>query len=139
MSSPKRVNSGGTSLGRVRGLGSAKEGASHWWQQRVTAFVNIALMLWLLVSLVLLPGLDYQIVREWMASPLVAVPLMLIVVNTFWHFRLGLQVVIEDYQQDAARVVLLGLLNLFTFGAGALAIFSILKTAFTAAATGAPA
>ena len=129
MSSPKRVNSGGTSLGRVRGLGSAKEGASHWWQQRVTAFVNIALMLWLLVSLVLLPGLDYQIVREWMASPLVAVPLMLIVVNTFWHFKLGLTVVIEDYQHDHTRIVLLGLLNLFTFGMGALALFSILKVA----------
>ena len=40
-----KVNSGGTELGRVRGLGSAKEGAGHWWQQRVTAFVNIILML----------------------------------------------------------------------------------------------
>ena len=125
---------GGSELARVRGLGSAKEGASHWWQQRVTAFVNIGLMLWFVVSLVRLPTLDYAVVRDWMSSPLVAVPLMLIVVNTFWHFRLGLQVVIEDYQHDETRVVLIGLLNIFTFGGGALALFSILKVAFTGAA-----
>lgn len=128
-----KVNSGGTELGRVRGLGSAKEGAGHWWQQRVTAFVNIILMLWLVVALVRLPDLAYTTVRDWMQSPLVAVPLMLIVANTFWHFRLGLRVVIEDYQHDETRIVLLGLLNLFTFGAGGLALFSILKIALTGA------
>lgn len=125
--------SGGTELARVRGLGSAKEGAAHWWQQRVTAFVNIALIVWLVVSLVRLPSLDYAVVRDWMQSPLVAVPLILIVANTFWHFRLGLQVVIEDYQHDETRVVLLGLLNIFTFGGGALALFSILKVALSGA------
>ena len=122
---------GGTELARVRGLGSAKEGAGHWWQQRVTAFVNVILMLWLIVSLVRLPSLDYPIVSGWMHQPLVAVPLMLIVLNTFWHFRLGLQVIVEDYLHDEKRVVFLGLLNIFTFGGGALALFSILKVALT--------
>ena len=122
---------GGTELGRVRGLGSAKEGAGHWWHQRMTAFVNIVLMLWFVVSLIRLPSLDYGIVVEWMRSPLVAVPLALIVINTFWHFRLGLQVVIEDYQHDETRIVLLGLLNILTFGAGGLALFSILKVALS--------
>ena len=117
---------GGTELARVRGLGSAKEGAGHWWQQRVTAFVNVILMLWLIVSLVRLPSLDYPIVSGWMHQPLVAVPLMLIVLNTFWHFRLGLQVVIEDYQHDETRIVLLGILNIFTFGAGAPGTFHYL-------------
>ncbi len=122
---------GGTELARVRGLGSAKHGAGHWWQQRMTAFVNIILMLWLVVSLVRLPSLDYGIMRGWMQSPFVAVPLALIVLNTFWHFKMGLQVVIEDYQHGASRVVFLGLLNIFTFGGGALALFSILKVALT--------
>lgn len=122
---------GGSDIKRVRGLGSAKHGAGHWWQQRMTAFVNLFLMLWLLVSLVRLPSLDYGLVRGWMQSPFVAVPLALIVLNTFAHFRMGLQVVIEDYQHDETRVVLLGLLNIFTFGAGALALFSILKVAVT--------
>lgn len=122
---------GGSEIKRVRGLGSAKHGAGHWWQQRMTAFVNIILMLWLVVSLVRLPSLDYGLVRGWMQSPFVAVPLALIVLNTFWHFKMGLQTVIEDYQHGASRVVFLGLLNIFTFGAGALALFSILKIAVT--------
>ena len=122
---------GGSEIKRVRGLGSAKHGAGHWWQQRMTAFVNIILMLWLVVSLVRLPNLDYGLVRGWMQSPFVAVPLALIVFNTFAHFKMGLQVVIEDYQHGASRVVFLGLLNIFTFGAGALALFSILKIAVT--------
>ena len=122
---------GGSEIKRVRGLGSAKHGAGHWWQQRMTAFVNLILMLWLVVSLVRLPNLDYGLVRGWMQSPFVAVPLALIVLNTFWHFKMGLQVVIEDYQHGASRVVFLGLLNIFTFGAGALALFSILKIAVT--------
>jgi len=122
---------GGSEIKRVRGLGSAKHGAGHWWQQRMTAYVNLILMLWLLVSLVRLPTLEYGLVRGWMQSPFVAVPLALIVLNTFMHFKMGLQVVIEDYQHGTSRVVLLGLLNIFTFGAGALALFSILKVAVT--------
>jgi succinate dehydrogenase / fumarate reductase, membrane anchor subunit len=125
---------GGSDIKRVRGLGSAKHGAGHWWQQRMTAFVNIILMLWLVVSLVRLPNLDYGTVRGWMASPFVAVPLALIVINTFWHFKMGLQVVIEDYQHGESRIVALGLLNIFTFGAGALALFAILKIALTGVA-----
>jgi succinate dehydrogenase / fumarate reductase, membrane anchor subunit len=125
---------GGSEIKRVRGLGSARHGAGHWWQQRVTAFANVILMLWLVVSLVRLPNLDYGTVRGWMASPFVAVPLALIVINTFWHFKMGLQVVIEDYQHGESRIVALGLLNIFTFGAGALALFAILKIALTGVA-----
>jgi len=121
----------GTSIGRVRGLGSAKEGTEHWWRQRVTAGGNVLLVTWLVISLARLPGYDYQTVRLWLASPWAATPMLLLVLNTFYHFRLGLQVVIEDYQHDAARVVSLVLLNAFTLGAGAIAIFSILKVAFT--------
>jgi succinate dehydrogenase / fumarate reductase, membrane anchor subunit len=122
---------GGSELGRVRGLGSAKHGAGHWWMQRVTAFGNLALVLWLLISLLRLPDLDYGTVRAWLQSPLAAVPMALIVVNTFWHFRLGLQVVIEDYQHDESRIIMLALTHAWTFGMGGLALFSILKVAFT--------
>ena len=125
------MGGGGSELAKVRGLGSAKHGAKHWWRQRITAFVNIALITWLVASLVRLPSLEYDVVHDWMNSLLVAVPLMLIVVNTFTHFRLGLQVVIEDYQHGESRVVALGLLHLWTFGLGALALFSILKVAFS--------
>jgi succinate dehydrogenase / fumarate reductase membrane anchor subunit len=120
----------GTGIGRVRGLGSAKSGAHHWWMQRLTAGGNILLILWFVFSLLQLPSLDHKNVVQWISSPLVAVPLLLIVANTFWHFRLGLQVVIEDYQHNEARVVALVLLNFYTVGAAALAIFAILKIAF---------
>jgi succinate dehydrogenase / fumarate reductase, membrane anchor subunit len=121
----------GTELGRVRGLGSAKHGAAHWWRQRVTAFGNLVLILWLILSLIRLPDMGYDTVHSWLQSPLVAVPMMLIVANTFWHFRLGLQVVIEDYMHGTSRIIGLALLHVWTFGAGALALFSILKIALT--------
>ena len=120
----------GTGVGRVRGSGSAKTGAHHWWMQRLTAGGNILLLLWFVLSLLRLPSLDHRMVVQWMQSPLVAVPLLLLVVNTFWHFRMGLQVVIEDYQHDESRIVAIVLLNFYAIAAAALAIFAILKIAF---------
>jgi succinate dehydrogenase / fumarate reductase membrane anchor subunit len=128
----------GTSIGRVRGLGAAHEGTHHWVTQRLTAGSNLLLMLWLIVSLVRLPDLGYETVQAWLSSPLAAVPMILLVISVFQHMRLGLQVVIEDYQHDETRIVLLTLLNYFVIAAGTFAIFSILKIAFTVT-TGAPA
>jgi succinate dehydrogenase / fumarate reductase, membrane anchor subunit len=119
----------GTGIGRVRGLGSAKSGAHHWWMQRVTAAGNLLLVFWFVVSLFRLPGYDHATIVAWMGSPLVAVPLILMTVNVFWHLRLGLQVVVEDYQHDETRIVALILLNFYAIGGAALAIFSILKIA----------
>lgn len=124
----------GTGLGRVRGLGSAKSGAHHWWLQRVTAVGNVLLVLWFFISLLRLPSLDYETVVKWIGSPLVAVPLLLLVVNVFWHFRLGLQVFIEDYvHEDGNRIAALIALNFYTIGGAALAVFAVLKIAFTGA------
>ena len=122
---------GGTELARVRGLGSAKEGAHHWWRQRLTAFGNLFLILWLIISLLRLPNLDYTTVYSWLQSPIVAVPMALIVINTFWHMKLGLQVVIEDYQHGSSRIGAMALLHIWTFGAGGLALFAILTVALT--------
>ena len=80
----------GTGIGRVRGLGSARHGAHHWLAQRYTAVGNLLLVLWLIFSLVSLPGLDYESVRNWIANPLVAVPLMLMLVSIFYHLRLDM-------------------------------------------------
>ncbi len=121
----------GTGLGRVRGLGSANAGSHHWWNQRVTALGNVLLVLWLLFSFARLPSTSFGIMREWLASPLVAVPMALLVINVFWHLRLGLQVVIEDYVHGALRIVTLALLHFWTFALGAFALYSILKIALT--------
>ena len=124
----------GTPIGRVRGLGSAKEGTHHWLNQRITAGSNLFLMLWLLLAVARQPAYDYATMRAWVENAWVAIPLVLLVISVFYHFRLGLQVVIEDYQHDESRVVALIALNFFTIGMGAIAIFSILKIAFGAAA-----
>jgi succinate dehydrogenase / fumarate reductase, membrane anchor subunit len=124
----------GTGLGRVRGLGSAKAGSHHWWLQRVTALGNLMLVLWFIISLLRLPSLDHDVVINWLKSPLAAVPMALLVINVFWHLRMGMQVIIEDYVHGGLRVVTLGLLHVWTFAAGGFALFAILKIAFTGAA-----
>ena len=121
----------GTELGRVRGLGSAKDGAHHWWHQRITAASNLFLLLWFLLAIAQAPGYDFASLRQWMSSAWVAIPLILLVVSVFYHFRLGLQVVIEDYQHGESRIAAMFLLNFFTVATAAIAIFSILKIVFT--------
>ena len=123
----------GTSIGRVRGLGSAKEGAKHWWHQRLTAGSNLLLVSWLVGSLVRLPLGNYRALVLWLSSPWASVPLILAMISVFYHLRLGLQVVIEDYQHDFTRVIALVLLNFYAIGGAALAIFAILKIAFQGA------
>ncbi len=124
----------GTELGRVRGLGAAHQGTHHWWRQRLTAGSNFLLMLWFMFSLARLPSYDYLAVHTWLHSTWAAVPMLLLVASVFYHFRLGLQVVIEDYQHNESRVVAMVLLNLFVVGLAGVAIFSILKVAFGAQA-----
>jgi succinate dehydrogenase / fumarate reductase, membrane anchor subunit len=123
-----------TELGRVRGLGSAKHGAHHWWTQRMTAAANLILLPWFVASLVMLPAYDHATMAAWMGSAWVAIPLVLLIANLFYHIRLGLQVVIEDYQHGETRIVLMLLLNAFVFIAAATGIFSVLRLAFTGAA-----
>jgi len=124
----------GTAIGRVRGLGSAKSGTHHWLNQRLTAGSNFLLVVWLLISILRQPSFDYASVHLWLANPWAAIPMAMLVASVFYHMRLGLQVVIEDYEQDQNRVALLVVMNLFVFTIAAIAIFSILKIAFGGAA-----
>jgi len=120
-----------TPLGRVRGLGSARSGAHHWWLERLTSIAVLVLFVWFIVSILRLPSLSYGDVRGWLRDPLAAVPMLLLVVTTFWHLKLGLQVIIEDYvHEDGMKLFSIVLLNFFTIAGGALAFFSILKIAF---------
>jgi succinate dehydrogenase / fumarate reductase membrane anchor subunit len=123
----------GTSLGRVRGLGSAKDGVHHWWLQRVTAVSNLLLVLWFIGSLVRLPSLDYGSVTLWLRQPVAAVPMLLFIVSVFWHLRLGVQVMLEDYLHGTARVVAMLALNFYTLAGAAAAVFAVFKIALGAA------
>ena len=120
----------GTPLGKVRGYGAAHAGPQHWWAQRVTAAANLLLMLWFLLSLARLPILDHQAVVLWLKSPLVAVPLVLLVLSVCWHLRLGFQVVIEDYVHEGPKIAMTLLANAWAVGLAAVCLFSILKIAF---------
>lgn len=120
-------------LKQVRGLGSAKSGVHHWWLQRVTAVGTFALALWFVASLILLPNLDHSSVVAWVGQPLVAVPLLLLTVSVFWHARLGVQVLIEDYVHgEGLKLLAIVALNFFILGVGAIAFFSIARIAFGA-------
>ena len=123
-----------SAIGRVRGLGSAKQGTHHWWHQRLTAGANVLLLLWLILSIARQSSYDYASMHLWLESAWVAVPMALLILSVFWHFRMGLQVVIEDYQHGESRVMLMVLLNFFVVATGGAALFSILKIAFGAAA-----
>ena len=120
-----------TPIGRVRGLGSAKSGAHHWWLERLTSVSTLLLFIWFLVSLLRLPNLGHEVVVEWLRSPLAAVPMLLLIVSTFWHLKLGMQVVIEDYvHEEGNKFFVIILLNFFTIAGAALAFFAVLKIAF---------
>lgn len=121
----------GTSIGRVRGLGAAHHGAHHWLVQRFTAIGNVVLMSWLLVSLALLGDYGYANMVKWLAQPVSATAMILLVTSLFWHARLGLQVLIEDYVHDAgSKFAAISALNLATIGGGAFGIFSVAALAF---------
>lgn len=121
----------GTSIGRVRGLGSAHHGAHHWLVQRTTAIGNVVLMAWLLASFVMLNDFGHTSMVNWLSQPVAAVPMILLVISLFWHARLGLQVVVEDYiHNPGSKFALISALNLATIGGGAFAIFSVAALAF---------
>ena len=119
-----------TPLSRARGLGSAKEGLHHWWMQRVTAIALIPLVVWFAISLVMLSGADYAVVRAWIGSPLVMVLLTLTIGVGLYHGALGLQVVWEDYTDGALRVVLIVLTKFIAVLFGLGAILAIMRIGF---------
>ncbi len=86
-----------TPLARVKGLGSARRGALHWWRQRLSAAALLPLSLWFIYELTTLNSLDYGAARAWAAAPATAVLLALFIPTLFYHAQAGLQVVVEDY------------------------------------------
>ena len=118
-------------LGRVLGLGSAKDGTAHWWAQRVSAIALIPLTLWFVISLLALPALDYATVKAWLTFPMSAFPAVLLVAVLTYHSQLGTSEVIEDYVHSAgAKLWSLLLLRFLYVLAGGGGIFAILRVAF---------
>ena len=119
-----------TPVGRARGLGSGKTGTGHFWWQRVTAVALVPLVAWFIGTLVSLAGADLATVQTVLARPFNAIAFALFAIAMFWHAKLGLQVVIEDYIHQRALEVALQLLVTFACAAGALAsLYAIARIA----------
>ena len=120
-------------LGRVLGLGSAKDGTSHWWGQRVTAVALLLLGLWFAFVLATISGFSHAEVIAFAGKPVNGVLLLLLTVSLAYHSYLGLQVVIEDYVHSAGLKVTALIASRFAHIFLAVAAgFAILKIGFSA-------
>lgn len=128
INTPQQKRSLQSKLGRVRGLGSTREGVHHWWAQRMSSVALLPLSLWFVYSLINLAGSDYTAFQAWAGEFGNSVFLVLLVVTTFHHAQLGLQVVIEDYVHS--EMWKMGMLLFVKYGSvlfAASAIFAVLK------------
>jgi len=117
-------------LGRAVGLGSAKEGVEHWWAQRLTAIALVPLSLWFVSAIIGIAGADLETMQNWVGLPLPAILLVLLLIATFYHLSLGLQVVIEDYvHTDLAKLGLIIIVRLLSFGFAVAGVFAVVSIA----------
>ena len=118
-------------LGRVKGLGSAKEGVAHWWAQRLTALALVPLTIWFVAAVVAHVGSDHAGMTAWLSSPLSLGLMIAVVVATFYHAQLGLQVVIEDYiHSEAGKIALILAVKFANLALGLAAVIALLVIAF---------
>jgi len=117
-----------TALKKVRGLGSAKTGVHHWVAQRFTAITNIILTIWLFCVLGQITQMDYNAAYNFMGQSTNAVCALLFLVSSFYHAKLGLQTVIEDYVHcKYAKIGALVIINAVAYGAIISGLFWVLK------------
>lgn len=120
-----------TAIRNVRGLGSAHEGVDHWKVQRLTAIGGVLLAIWFVLSALSLAGAGYAEIRAWLGRPVNTTAMLLLVLSMWWHAKLGLQVVIEDYvHNEAVKVASMIALVLLTCLFAGLSAVSVLKVAF---------
>lgn len=118
-------------LGRAQGLGSAKEGVTHWGRQRISALALIPLSLWFVSEIIAHLGAPLDAAQHWIGRPLPAIALILFVIAIFYHGALGLEVVIEDYVDTTlSKLALIVFVRLAAMTLAVAGIFAVLHLAF---------
>jgi succinate dehydrogenase / fumarate reductase membrane anchor subunit len=125
------IGESSTPLGKVRGLGSAREGGEHWLTERVTSIALLLLGTWFIASLLLLPKLDRTTLLEWLHAPSGAIPMALLIIVGFKHALDGMKVFVDDYVHEPGNNFVINTLLLFlAVAGGAMALFALATIAF---------
>jgi succinate dehydrogenase / fumarate reductase membrane anchor subunit len=126
--SPRLQASMRTPLSRVRSLGASHSGTTDFWRQRITGVALVLLMVPVILVVMLLLGRNHAGAAQILGSPLVAIVMLLFIVASAWHMKIGMQVVIEDYVHNEMMKLTAIMANSFFSAAVALAsIYAILK------------
>jgi succinate dehydrogenase / fumarate reductase membrane anchor subunit len=125
---PQAAKSMRTPLGRVRNLGASHTGTSDFWRQRLTAVAMVLLMVPVIVVVMMLLGRNQAGAAQILGSPLVAIIMLLFIVASAWHMKIGMQVVIEDYvQSETPKLAAIMANNFFSVAVALVSIYAILK------------
>ena len=125
------IGTSSTPLGKVRGLGSAREGGEHWLTERVTSIVLLLLGMWFVASMLLLPARDAQTLSEWLRAPSAAIPMALLIIVAFKHGLDGMKVFVDDYVHEPGSNFVINTLMLFLAVAGAaMSLYALAALAF---------
>jgi len=117
-----------TPLRRVKGLGTTRSGTHHFWAQRLTSVANIALTLFVVLSLALHVGADYSTLRAYFSLPFVSIAFLLFIFSSIYHMYLGMQIIIEDYvSSHGVKLVVLMLNIFFSIATGVGSLFAVIK------------
>ena len=119
-----------TPISQAKGLGSAKEGAHHFWMQRLSAIALVPLSLWFAFSVASMAGAGYEEMREWLSSPWVAAFFLLFFVVSYYHGAIGVQVVVEDYISSEGFRMLIIIATKFALALlGAASVIAVIRIA----------
>ena len=117
-----------TPLSRVRGLGASHTGTTDFFRQRITAVALVLLIIPVIAVIMTLLGRNQAAAAQILGSPLIAIIMILFIIASCWHMKIGMQVVLEDYVQDE-KLKLAAIIanNFFSFGVGIASIYAIIK------------
>jgi succinate dehydrogenase / fumarate reductase membrane anchor subunit len=117
-----------TPLGRVRNLGASHSGTTDFWRQRITAVAMVLLIVPVIVVVMMMLGSNHAGAAQMLGSPLVAIILLLFIIASAWHMKIGMQVVIEDYlHNEQLKLAAIMANNFFSFAVALASIYAILK------------